>query len=63
MFVYEVYFSTWGIDSQGQPMTIPGPGGLRFLQVTKSVIIPSCALIPALLDLPICKSAIANELM
>lgn len=56
MLVYEVYFSVWGEDDRGQPMPHPGPGGLRFLQVTKPLILPSCALIPSLLDLPMCES-------
>jgi hypothetical protein len=55
MLVYEVYFSVWGEDQTGQPMAVPGPGGLRFLQVTRPLILPSCALIPPLLDLPVCE--------
>jgi hypothetical protein len=56
MLVYEVYFSVWGEDDRGRAMPDPGPGGLRFLQVTKPLILPSCALIPSLLDLPMCES-------
>lgn len=62
MLVYEVYFSVWGQDNMGLLMDIPGPGGLRFLQVTKPLILPSCALIPPLLDLPVCESSFVRHI-
>lgn len=58
VFVYEVFFSVWGEDDMGNPLPEPGPGGLRFLQVQRPVILPSCALIPRILDLPECKSTV-----
>lgn len=58
--MYEVYFSVWGEDDQGKEMVAPGPGGLRFLQVTKPIILPSCALIPSVLDLPQCKPTLLS---
>ena len=54
-FIYEIFFSVWGEDDMGNPLPEPGPGGLRFLQVQRPVILPSCALIPRALDLPECK--------
>ena len=56
VFVYEVFFSVWGEDDMGNPLPEPGPGGLRFLQVQRPIILPSCALIPRVLDLPECTS-------
>lgn len=53
--VSEIYFSVWGEDDRGIELSIPGPGGLRFLRIEKPVILPSCSLIPARLDVPDCK--------
>lgn len=61
-FVYEVFFSVWGEDDSGKLMEQPGPGGLRFLQVQRPVILPSCALIPRVLNLPECKLTITISL-
>ncbi|GFZ44359.1 hypothetical protein JCM24511_02081 [Saitozyma sp. JCM 24511] len=50
--IYEVYFSLWGETDGGQPMKEPGPGGLRFMKVQRPIIVPSCTLIPPVLNLP-----------
>lgn len=55
ILVAEVYFSVWGEDDRGNPMLSPGLGGLRVLRIEKPTILPSCALIPARLDVPHCK--------
>jgi hypothetical protein len=50
--VMEVYFSVWSEDDRGEKMRIPGPGGLRLLRVSRPVTIPSCTLMPQIVDLP-----------
>ncbi|BEI83818.1 hypothetical protein CcaverHIS002_0404220 [Cutaneotrichosporon cavernicola] len=50
--VLEVFFSVWGEDDRGEPMKVPGPGGLRLLRVSRPITLPSCALIPEVIDLP-----------
>jgi hypothetical protein len=50
--VLEVFFSVWGEDDRGEPMKLPGPGGLRMLRVSRPITLPSCALIPEVIDLP-----------
>jgi hypothetical protein len=50
--IMEVYFSVWSEDDRGERMKIPGPGGLRMLRVSRPVTIPSCNLMPQILDLP-----------
>lgn len=50
--VLEVFFSVYGEDDRGEKMRIPGPGGLRMLRVSRPITLPSCALIPEVIDLP-----------
>ena len=50
--VMEVYFSVWSEDDRGEKMKLPGPGGLRMLRVSRPVTIPSCTLMPQIVDLP-----------
>ncbi|CAK9786974.1 unnamed protein product [Cutaneotrichosporon oleaginosum] len=50
--VLEVFFSVWGEDDRGEAMKLPGPGGLRMLRVSRPITLPSCALIPEVIDLP-----------
>lgn len=50
--VLEVFFSVYGEDDRGRPLQTPGPGGLRMLRVGRPVMIPSCSMIPPILDLP-----------
>lgn len=40
----------WGEDVQGNPVS--GPGALRLMRVDKPVIVPSCGLIPEVVELP-----------
>ncbi|CAK9780388.1 hypothetical protein CC85DRAFT_326457 [Cutaneotrichosporon oleaginosum] len=48
----EVAFSVWGEDDTGKKMSHPTFGGLRLLRVSRPVSVPSCCLVPAVLDLP-----------
>ncbi|BEI83346.1 hypothetical protein CcaverHIS002_0312140 [Cutaneotrichosporon cavernicola] len=48
----EVAFSVWGEDDTGNKMDHPTFGGLRVLRVSRPVSVPSCCLVPAVLDLP-----------
>lgn len=50
--VLEVFFSVYGQDHHGRPLKSPGPGGLRMLRVSRPTMIPSCHMIPPILDLP-----------
>jgi hypothetical protein len=50
--VLEVFFTVWAEDDRGGKMRIPGPGGLRMLRVSRPAIVPSCCLVPAVIDLP-----------
>ncbi|ORX40882.1 hypothetical protein BD324DRAFT_612440 [Kockovaella imperatae] len=49
----EVWFSVRGEDANGRSFGKDVPGELRILRVEKPVIVPSCFLIPEVLDLPI----------
>ena len=53
--MYEVFFAVWGEDERGNKLPKPGPGGLRVLQIERPVIVPSCILIPSIVDLPECE--------
>ncbi|ORY26977.1 hypothetical protein BCR39DRAFT_539659 [Naematelia encephala] len=53
--VTEVWFSVYGEDQFGKPLKQPGPGELRVLRIEKPVIVPTCFLIPSVLNLPLCK--------
>jgi hypothetical protein len=48
----EIAFSVWGEDDTGKAMSHPTFGGLRLLRVSRPVSVPSCCLVPAVLDLP-----------
>jgi hypothetical protein len=39
--IYEIYFSVWGETDKGEPMSKPGPGGLRFMKVQRPIAVPS----------------------
>ncbi|GMK53506.1 hypothetical protein CspeluHIS016_0100920 [Cutaneotrichosporon spelunceum] len=47
----EVAFSVWGEDDTGQKIHQTF-GGLRVLRVSRPLSVPSCCLVPAVLDLP-----------
>ncbi|KAL1405312.1 hypothetical protein Q8F55_008939 [Vanrija albida] len=59
--VLEVFFSVYGEDDKGQPMKVPGPGGLRMLRVSRPVVLPSCALIPEVTMLPTYESIASDK--
>jgi hypothetical protein len=40
-FIYEIYFSLWGETDKGDPLKLPGPGGLRFMKVQGPIVVPS----------------------
>jgi hypothetical protein len=42
--IARIYFTVWGEDDEGKPMTRPGPGGLRVMQFQRSIIVPSVRL-------------------
>lgn len=50
--VLEVFFSVYGEDDRGRPLKQRGPGGLRMLRITRPAMIPSCSMIPPILNLP-----------
>lgn len=53
--VAEVFHSVYNEDLAGKPLRKAGHGVLRRLGVDKPVIVPSCAFIPQVLELPSCK--------
>lgn len=53
--VLEVFYSVYGEDVAGNALPTPGHGQLRQLKVDKPVIVPSCAFIPDVVELPSCK--------
>ncbi|ORY27000.1 hypothetical protein BCR39DRAFT_560276 [Naematelia encephala] len=48
----ELWFSVYGEDQHGNPLPQPGQGRLRVLKIEKPVVVPSCAFIPEVLNLP-----------
>ncbi|ORY31277.1 hypothetical protein BCR39DRAFT_527254 [Naematelia encephala] len=53
--ITEVFFAVYGETDSGKKMPIPGPGGLRVLKISRPVMVPSCACIPQVLNLPLCE--------
>lgn len=50
--ILEVFFSVYGEDDRGRKLKSPGPGGLRMLRISRPAMIPSCSMIPPILNLP-----------
>lgn len=51
--IAEVWYSVFNEDVTGHPLgSPPGQGQLRMLRVEKPVIVPSCAFIPDVVELP-----------
>lgn len=50
--ILEVFFSVFGEDDRGRKLKSPGPGGLRMLRISRPAMIPSCSMIPPILNLP-----------
>lgn len=50
--IAEVWYSVFSEDVAGNPISPPGQGQLRMLRVEKPVIVPSCAFIPDVVELP-----------
>ena len=40
-FIIELFFSLHGETDEGERMAVPGPGGLRLMRSSRSVILPS----------------------
>ncbi|GMK53466.1 hypothetical protein CspeluHIS016_0100520 [Cutaneotrichosporon spelunceum] len=50
--ILQVFYSVYGEDVLGNKLPTPAHGHLRLLKVDKPVMIPSCAFIPDVVDLP-----------
>lgn len=59
--VLEVWYSVYGEDVSGDPLPNGGQGQLRVLRVDKPVVVPSCAFIPEVVELPSCEQPTASS--
>ncbi|TXT16037.1 hypothetical protein VHUM_00540 [Vanrija humicola] len=50
--ILEVWYSVYGEDARGMTYDKPQQGQLRVLRVEKPVVLPSCAFIPEVMELP-----------
>lgn len=55
--ITEVFFSVMGEDDFGRPIAKDQQPGLRIFRLTKSIVVPSCAMIPLWLQPPSCMSS------
>lgn len=53
--VLEVWHSVFQENARGERLPTPTPGQMRVLHVDKPVVVPSCAFIPEMMDLPSCE--------
>ncbi len=54
----QIYFSLYGETDRAEKMRPPGAGGLRVMKITRSMILPSCAIVPQIVNLPTCSSTL-----
>jgi len=60
--IFELFFSVYGEEASGKPMSVPNPGALRLLKWVRPIIIPGCSLISGVIDLPIYPSEPSKRL-